>query len=249
MLVRSCASVFGALGRGPSALPVGGNSVVVWGGPSVLPVFRALQQWVPERVKDPLQNCRRIPGVWKDPPTAKLPPRATKCLPPKSWCPRRPPRSPKWKMFVHMVGAKRILLIGRLKGYSILAMAEALPDDGKIISCAVEPYLEVKILFTSFIFLQELVAVGEHFDIVFIDAAQRSAVNYYNFVMDNHLLRMDGVICVENTLMKGQVYLENISDENILAVRNLNNVINSDPRVEQVSVIQLVKALLAFGLH
>uniref|UniRef100_A0A452ISY2 Uncharacterized protein n=1 Tax=Gopherus agassizii TaxID=38772 RepID=A0A452ISY2_9SAUR len=153
------------------------------------------------------------------------------------------------RMFVHMVGAKRILLIGRLKGYSILAMAEALPDDGKIISCAVEPYLEVKILFTSFIFLQELVAVGEHFDIVFIDAAQRSAVNYYNFVMDNHLLRMDGVICVENTLMKGQVYLENISDENILAVRNLNNVINSDPRVEQVSVIQLVKALLAFGLH
>ncbi|XP_030426354.1 uncharacterized protein LOC115655250 [Gopherus evgoodei] len=154
------------------------------------------------------------------------------------------------RMFVHMVGAKRILLIGRLKGYSILAMAEALPDDGKIILCAVEPYLEVKSQeasdYSSHVkqisvkvgpiadTLEELVAVGEHFDIVFIDAAQRNAVNYYNFVMDNHLLRMDGVICVENTLMKGQVYLENISDENILAVRNLNNVINSDPRVEQV---------------
>lgn len=59
--------------------------------------------------------------------------------------------------------------------------------------------------------------------------------------MDNHLLRMDAVICVENTLMKGQVYLENISDENVLAVRKLNTVINSDPRVEQVSAMQLVK--------
>lgn len=59
--------------------------------------------------------------------------------------------------------------------------------------------------------------------------------------MDNHLLRMDGVICVENTLMKGQVYLENISDENVLAVRKLNTVINSDRRVQQVSAMQLVK--------
>lgn len=59
--------------------------------------------------------------------------------------------------------------------------------------------------------------------------------------MDNHLLRMDAVICVENTLMKGQVYLENVSDENVLAVRKLNTVINSDPRVEQVSATQLVK--------
>lgn len=52
---------------------------------------------------------------------------------------------------------------------------------------------------------------------------------------------MDGVICVENTLMKGQVYLENISEENVLAVRKLNTVINSDPRVEQVGAMQLVR--------
>ncbi|CAM4585838.1 unnamed protein product [Caretta caretta] len=154
------------------------------------------------------------------------------------------------RLFVHMVGAKRILLIGRLKGCVILAMAEALPVDGRITACATEPYLGVKSQeasdYSSHVkqisvkvgptaaTLEELVAVGEHFDIVFIDAAQRNAVNDYNFVMDNHLLRMDGVICVENTLMKGKVYLENISDENVLAVRKLNNVINSDPRVEQV---------------
>ncbi|XP_074770701.1 uncharacterized protein LOC141964333 [Athene noctua] len=154
------------------------------------------------------------------------------------------------RMFVHMIRARKILLIGKLKGYSILAIAEELPDDGKIFACAEAPYLGVNSQ-EAFDYssdgkkismrvgpmadtLEALHAEDEHFDIVFIDADQRNAVNYYSFVMDNHLLRMDAVICVENTLMKGQVYLENISDENVLAVRKLNTVINSDPRVEQI---------------
>ncbi|KFQ57583.1 hypothetical protein N334_02923, partial [Pelecanus crispus] len=155
-----------------------------------------------------------------------------------------------FRMFVHMTRARKILLIGKLKGYSILAIAEELPDDGKIFACAEAPYLGVNSQ-EAFDYssdgkkismrvgpmadtLEALHAEDEHFDIVFIDADQRNAVNYYSFVMDNHLLRMDGVICVENTLMKGQVYLENISDKNVLAVRKLNTVINSDPRVEQI---------------
>ncbi|KFV14751.1 hypothetical protein N340_02320, partial [Tauraco erythrolophus] len=152
-----------------------------------------------------------------------------------------------FRMFVRMIRARRILLIGKLKGYSILAIAEELPDDGKIFACAEVPYLGVNSQ-EAFDYssdgikismqvgpmadtLEALHAEDEHFDIVFIDADQRNAVNYYSFVMDNHLLRMDGVICVENTLMKGQVYLENVSDENVLAVRKLNTVINSDPQL------------------
>ncbi|XP_049683016.1 uncharacterized protein LOC126049929 [Accipiter gentilis] len=130
------------------------------------------------------------------------------------------------------------------------SLNEELPDDGKIFACTEVPYLGVNSQ-EAFDYssdgkkismrvgpvadtLEALHAEDEHFDIVFIDADQRNAVNYYSFVMDNHLLRMDAVICVENTLMKGQVYLENISDENVLAVRKLNTVINSDPRVEQI---------------
>ncbi|KAJ7397965.1 hypothetical protein BTVI_130574 [Pitangus sulphuratus] len=162
--------------------------------------------------------------------------------------------APDWcqifRMLVHMIRARKILLIGKLKGYSILAIAEELPDDGKIFACAEAPYLGVNSQ-EAFDYssdgkkismrvgpvadtLEALHAEDEHFDIVFIDADQRNAVHYYSFVMDNHLLRMDAVICVENTLTKGQVYLENVSDENVLAVRKLNSVINSDPRVEQV---------------
>ncbi|NXX36758.1 SDR dehydrogenase, partial [Nicator chloris] len=155
-----------------------------------------------------------------------------------------------FRMFVHMIRARKILLIGKLKGCSVLAIAEELPDDGKIFACAEEAYLGVNSQ-EAFDYssdgkkismrvgpvadtLEALHAEDEHFDIVFIDADQRNAVQYYSFVMDNHLLSMDAVICVENTLMKGQVYLENVSDENVLAVRKLNSVINSDPRVEQV---------------
>ncbi|XP_054029826.1 D-threitol dehydrogenase-like [Dryobates pubescens] len=155
-----------------------------------------------------------------------------------------------FRMLVHMIKARKILLIGKLKGYSILAIAEELPDDGKIFACAEAPYLGVNSQ-EAFDYssdgkkismrvgpmedtLKALHAEAEHFDIVFIDADQRNAVNYYSFVMDNHLLRMDALICVENTLMKGQVYLENISDENVLAVRKLNTMINSDLRVEQI---------------
>ncbi|XP_008942528.1 PREDICTED: uncharacterized protein LOC103776755, partial [Merops nubicus] len=162
--------------------------------------------------------------------------------------------APDWcrifRMVIHMIRARKILLIGKLRGDSILALAEELPDDGKVVVCAEVPCLGVnsqealghsadgrKIstrVGPMADTLEALHAEDEHFDIVFIDADQRNAVNYYSFVMDNHLLRMDAVICVENTLMKGQVYLENISDENVLAVRKLNTVINSDPRVEQI---------------
>uniref|UniRef100_A0A8C3NDH3 Uncharacterized protein n=1 Tax=Geospiza parvula TaxID=87175 RepID=A0A8C3NDH3_GEOPR len=151
--------------------------------------------------------------------------------------------------------ARKILLIGKLKGYSILAIAEELPDNGKIFACAEEPYLgvnsqeafdyssdgkKISLRVGPVADTLEVKSAGKgHFDIVFIDADQRNAVQHYSFVMDNHLLSMDAVICVENTLMKGQVYLENVSDENVLAVRKLNAVINSDPRVEQVSAMPL----------
>ncbi|XP_044307636.1 D-threitol dehydrogenase-like [Varanus komodoensis] len=81
--------------------------------------------------------------------------------------------------------------------------------------------------------LRELAAVGEDFDIIFIDADQKDPTENYHFVMENHLLRMDGMLCVENTLMKGHAYLENTADENVLDVKKLNQVINSDPRIEQ----------------
>lgn len=70
---------------------------------------------------------------------------------------------------------------------------------------------------------------------VFIDADKDNYINYYNFILDNNLLRMRGVICVDNTLFKSKVYLNDVTDANGLALRRFNQFVSADPRVEQVA--------------
>ncbi|MED6239179.1 hypothetical protein ATANTOWER_003017, partial [Ataeniobius toweri] len=82
----------------------------------------------------------------------------------------------------------------------------------------------------------ELVAAGDQFDMVFIDADKSNYINYYNFIMDNNLLTLQGVICVDNSLFKAKVYLKDTTDSNGLALREFNQFIANDPRVEQVIV-------------
>ncbi|KAA0712805.1 3-hydroxybutyrate dehydrogenase type 2 [Triplophysa tibetana] len=156
------------------------------------------------------------------------------------------------KMLVHMSKAKRVLEIGMFTGYGALSMAEALPQNGQLIACELEPFLKD---FSKPIFdksphgkkimvktgpametLKELAATGEQFDLVFIDADKQNYINYYKFLMDHNLLRMDGVICVDNTLFKGRVYLKDAADEMGIALRDFGQFVTNDPRVEQNNV-------------
>nr|XP_046240703.1 short chain dehydrogenases/reductase notP' isoform X2 [Scatophagus argus] len=156
------------------------------------------------------------------------------------------------KMLIHMSQAKRVLEIGMFTGYGALSMAEGLPEDGCLIACELEPYLKD---FAQPIFdksphgkkitvktgsamntLKELAAAGEQFDMVFIDADKNNYINYYNFILDNNLLRMQGVICVDNSLFKAKVYLKHTTDNNGLALREFNQFVSDDPRVEQVII-------------
>ncbi|XP_051754149.1 uncharacterized protein zgc:113054 isoform X1 [Ctenopharyngodon idella] len=156
------------------------------------------------------------------------------------------------KMLVHMSKAKRVLEIGMFTGYGALSMAEALPENGQLIACELEPYLKD---FAQPIFgksphgkkitvktgpamdtLKELAATGEQFDMVFIDADKQNYINYYKFLLDHNLLRTDGVICVDNTLFKGRVYLKDSADDIGKALRDFNQFVTNDPRVEQVIV-------------
>ncbi|XP_051568256.1 uncharacterized protein LOC127449111 isoform X1 [Myxocyprinus asiaticus] len=156
------------------------------------------------------------------------------------------------KMLVHMSKARRILEIGMFTGYGALSMAEALPEDGQLIACELEPYLKD---FAQPVFdksphgkkitvktgpamdtLKELAATGEQFDMVFIDADKQNYINYYKFLLDHNLLRIDGVICVDNSLFKGRVYLKDSTDETGMALRDFNQFVTNDPRVEQVII-------------
>ncbi|KAA8593506.1 hypothetical protein FQN60_009622 [Etheostoma spectabile] len=156
------------------------------------------------------------------------------------------------KMLIHISQAKRVLEIGMFTGYGALSMAEGLPEDGCLVACELEPYLKD---FAQPIFdksphgkkitvktgsamdtLQELAVAGEQFDMVFIDADKDNYINYYNFILDNNLLRLRGVICIDNSLFKANVYLKDTTDSNGLALRKFNQFVCNDPRVEQVII-------------
>jgi caffeoyl-CoA O-methyltransferase len=154
------------------------------------------------------------------------------------------------KFLVHLTQAKRVLEIGMFTGYSALAMAEALPDDGEVVACEVDAYVAKfaqqcfsespsghKILVKvapALLTLKQLAAANETFDLVFIDADKAGYVDYVNLLLDTNLLAPNGLICVDNTLMQGQPYLSGESTANGVAIAAFNQTIVNDPRLEQV---------------
>jgi caffeoyl-CoA O-methyltransferase len=154
------------------------------------------------------------------------------------------------KFLVHLTQAKRVLEIGMFTGYSALAMAEALPDDGEVVACEVDAYVAkfaqqcfgespsghkivVKVA-PALLTLKQLNDAHETFDLVFIDADKTGYVDYVNFLLDTDLLASNGLICVDNTLMQGQPYLAGESTANGVAIAAFNQTIAADPRLEQV---------------
>ena len=154
------------------------------------------------------------------------------------------------KMFVYMTKAKRVLEIGMFTGYSALAMAEALPEDGQLIACEVDQYVSD---FAQACFAQSphshkisvevgpaldtlhKLAAQETFDLVFIDADKKEYVDYFKLLLDEGLLAPDGIIAVDNTLLQGQPYLSpQQRTPNGEAIAHFNRVVADDPRVEQV---------------
>ncbi len=155
------------------------------------------------------------------------------------------------KMFVHMTGAKNVLEIGMFTGYSALAMAEALPEDGHLVACEVDRYaaefaksafqassqsskISVE-LGPALETMHKLAAAHQTFDLVFIDADKTEYVQYFETLLDSGLLAPDGFICVDNTLLQGQPYLpQNERTKNGEAIAEFNRYVKNDPRVEQV---------------
>jgi len=154
------------------------------------------------------------------------------------------------KFFVHLTQAKRVLEIGMFTGYSALAIAEALPLDGQIIACEVDPFaasfaqscfdqspdghkILVKVA-PALVTLKHLADSGETFDLVFIDADKAGYIDYLNILLEGSLLAKNGLICVDNTLMQGQPYLTGETTPNGIAIAAFNQAVVDDPRVEQV---------------
>lgn len=129
-------------------------------------------------------------------------------------------------------------------------MAEALPDEGKVVACEVDAYVAqfaqqcfseavcghkivVKVA-PAMATLKQLAEAGETFDLVFIDADKGGYVDYLNFLLESNLLAANGLICADNTLMQGQPYGSGEATANGAAIARFNQAVVEDPRVEQV---------------
>ncbi|KAG8436033.1 hypothetical protein GDO86_007219 [Hymenochirus boettgeri] len=148
-----------------------------------------------------------------------------------------------YKMLLHLTRSKKVLLT-QSSGSTGLALADVLPEDGRVTLCVsndhhqeqVSPLatkIERKVGAISDI-LKELAASGEQFDMVFIDATERSHINYYNVIMSSNMLKMNGVMCVQNVFVRDRRSQENINDEQEREARKVTDLINSDPSLEQV---------------
>lgn len=154
------------------------------------------------------------------------------------------------KMLIRATGARRVLEIGMFTGYSALAMAEALPEDGMLVACEVDAFAadfargvfaksphghKIRVDVGLAINTLDRLAVDEAaFDFVFIDADKASYWAYLDKLLGGDLLAANTLICVDNTLMQGQPYLSGEITENGRAILEFNQRVASDPRVEQV---------------
>ena len=151
---------------------------------------------------------------------------------------------------VSLLNVKNALEVGTFTGYSALCVAEALPSDGKLIACDVSEewtnmareYWERggvahKIdlqLRPAVETLDALIESGREstFDFAFIDADKPNYDSYYERCL--RLLRIGGVVAVDNVLWTGRVADESYNDESTLAIRALNTKIQQDERVSNV---------------
>jgi caffeoyl-CoA O-methyltransferase len=154
------------------------------------------------------------------------------------------------KFLVALTGAQRVLEIGTFTGYAALAMAEALPDGGELVTCERDPAVAdfardcfaespsgAKITVEvgpALATLARLAAARRNFDLVFIDADKAGYHDYLDAVLGSGLLAPGGVVCIDNTLLQGEPYLDAEPSANGEAIAAFNQGVAEDPRVEQV---------------
>jgi len=150
------------------------------------------------------------------------------------------------RTLVRITGARRVLEIGTFTGYSSLAMAMGLPDDGEITTCDVsEEYTAIarrfwdrsphgeKIKLVLGPALETIPTFDGEFDMAFIDADKGNYSNYWDVVVPK--VRKGGLIVADNVLWNGRVtYAPDTHDAETAALVAFSEKVRLDDRVEQV---------------
>jgi O-methyltransferase len=150
-------------------------------------------------------------------------------------------------LLIRLMGARRALEIGTFTGYSALAVAAALPSDGRLVCCdvsdawtsiardfwkrdGVDRKIDLR-LGPALETLQKLMDEGaaESFDYAFIDADKTSYDAYYEACLK--LVRPGGLIALDNMFWHGQVANPDDKEPQTELIRTLNEKIRDDARV------------------
>lgn len=151
-------------------------------------------------------------------------------------------------LLTKLLGVKRAIEVGVFTGYSSLSVAMAMPADGELIVCdmseewtsmarrywekaGVADKVTLKIA-PALNTLNALLADGQagKFDFAFIDADKTNYKNYYECCLE--LIRSGGVIAIDNVLWGGAVADKSDDSEDTRAIRDLNDHIHQDDRVD-----------------
>jgi predicted O-methyltransferase YrrM len=154
-------------------------------------------------------------------------------------------------LLAQIQGARNILEIGTLGGYSTIWLARALPPDGRLVTLeASAKHAEVatkNIVRAGFSdtvevrvgpaldTLPELAAEGRSpFDLIFVDADKRSNPEYFDWALK--LSRRGTMIIVDNVVRDGAVADATSTDPDIQGIRRLNELLKAEPRVSATAI-------------
>ncbi len=151
------------------------------------------------------------------------------------------------QLLIRLGNARLAIEIGTFTGYSALAMAIALPDNGQLVCCDLsqdwmeigKPYWQTAGVAHKIDFhqgdalntLKKLVADGkqEQFDLAFIDADKENYRHYYEYCLQ--LVKPGGLILIDNTLWDGAVIDKKNQQRSTRAIRDFNTFVHTDPRI------------------
>jgi predicted O-methyltransferase YrrM len=154
-------------------------------------------------------------------------------------------------LLARMCGARRILEIGTLGGYSTICLARALPPGGRLVTleinsthaevawknfarAGIEDRVELR-LAPAADSLADLIATrAEPFDFIFIDADKQSTAPYFEQAL--RLSRPGTVIIVDNVVRKGDVANDESDDENVLGIRRFVDRLAQARRVSATAI-------------
>jgi caffeoyl-CoA O-methyltransferase len=150
-------------------------------------------------------------------------------------------------LLVGAIGARSAIEIGTFTGYSALCIARGLPDDGRLLCCDLNAewtatarrYWErarvaekVELRLGPALDTVRALPREPRFDFAFIDADKTGYRDYYEELLPR--LRPNGLIVFDNVLWMGLVLDADSADESTRALRELNDFVADDPRVESV---------------